>query len=177
LVGLERLQFRLAAVSHARLAGIDLARKRVLADFTLSEAAQLLSAYRAGKVPLELTLEIAVRNPNDGQAGRRRLPITLARLDWRLFLDSVPTLSGSLAQPVEVPAAGEVLLPLTVQLELRRFFQERSYEDLLRLALGIAGAEGNPGRVTLEVEPTLSTPVGQLRYPHPVRVVHAEFRP
>ncbi len=98
-------------------------------------------------------------------------------MDWRLFLDTTELLSGSLAQPVEVPAAREVVLPLAVRVDVRRIFRERSYEELLALALRIGGAEADPKRLTLEVEPTLSTPVGQVRYPHPVRVVYTEFRP
>jgi hypothetical protein len=178
LVGVERLQFRLQGVSDFRLLGIPLEQKQSLTDFTLSEGAQLLAAYRSGQLPAEFTLQIAVRNPNDGRQGRRRLPLTLTELRWRVVIDETPTVSGTLAQPVEVPGGGEaVVVPLRVQLDLYRFFAQRGYEGLLRLAMSLGGMQKELGRLVVEVEPTLSTPVGTLRYPQPVRIVEREFRP
>jgi len=148
-----------------------------VADFSVTEAAQLLGLYRAGKLPAEFTVEVAVINPNDGVGGRRRLPVTLTQMKWRLSIDRVPTVSGVMAQPIEVPPGGEsVIVPLQVQLDLMEFFRQ-TYEDVLQLALGIGGAQGGPSRLTLEVEPVLSTPIGTLRYPQPVTVVDKEFRP
>ncbi len=178
LVGVERLRFRLHGVSDFRIVGIPLAEKKALTDFSPVEAAQLVSAYQARRLPAELTLELAVDNPNDGRQGRRRLPITISTMRWRLFIDEIPTVSGELAQPVEIPASGETtVVPLRVQLDLYQFFGQRRYEELLQLALAIGGKGGSPSRIALDIEPVLSTPLGALRYPQPIRVVDKEFRP
>ncbi len=178
LVGVERLRFRLVEVSEFSVAGVPLAGKRGLEDFTAADAARLLAAYRAGKLPATFTLQVAVLNPNDGTAGRRRLPIRLERMEWRLLIDERPTVTGVITQPLEIPAMSQpVLIPVEIQLDLVEFFQQWRYEDLLRLALSIGGADGKLTRLRLEIDPTLSTPVGVLRYRQPVTVVETEFRP
>ncbi|MCS6966369.1 MAG: hypothetical protein NZ473_06355 [Candidatus Kapabacteria bacterium] len=178
LIGIERLQFRLHGIRDFTLAGIPLAQRQTVGDVTVAEATQLLTFYRRGTLPAEFTVEIAVRNPNDGREGRRRIPITLTEMEWRLLIDAVPTVTGSLPQPIEVPAAGEaIVFPLRVRMDLYQFFYQRHYEDVLRLALDIAGVGGDASRVTVEVQPTLSTPLGRLRYPQPVQIVQKEFRP
>ncbi|MEN3026311.1 MAG: hypothetical protein ABDH31_01210 [Chlorobiota bacterium] len=175
LVGVERLQFRLDGITDVRLAGISLGQKQRISDFSAVEAAQLLASYRARSLPVDFVLQVAVRNPNDGIAGRRQLPIRLAAMEWRLLLDEVPTIRGALAQPVEIAGGAETLLPLQIRVDLVEFFQQRQYEDMLRLALELG--QGQLSRVSLDVQPTLQTPVGEIRYPRPVRVVAAEFRP
>lgn len=178
LVGIERLRFCLQGVSEFRLVGVALADKRALEDFTPADAARLVAAYSSGQLPAEFTLHVAVLNPNDGVGGHPRLPITLERMEWRLLIDGVPTVTGVVTQPVEIPAVNQVvIIPVQLRLDLLEFFQRRRYEDLLRLALSIGGIGGGPSRLMLEVDPTLSTPVGRLRYPRPVPVIEKEFRP
>jgi hypothetical protein len=177
LVGVERLRFRLAGVSEFRLAGIALAQKASPRDFSPMELAQLLQYQQRRSLPVELLLQVAVYNPNDGRAGRRRLPVTLTGLEWKLLIDETPTVSGDLGAPVELPGGGDtVLIPLRVKLDLYEFFAQRSWNELIELALAIGGARGSCARLMLQARPRVLTPLGELHSPGYITIVDKEFR-
>ncbi len=177
LVGVERLRFRLAGISEFRLAGIALVQKASLQDFSPMELAQLLQYQQRRLLPVEFLLHVAVYNPNDGRAGRRRLPVTLSELEWKLLLDETPTVSGNLGAPVELPSSGDtVFIPVRVKLDLYEFFAQRSWNELIELALAIGGARGSCARLMLQARPRVLTPLGELYSPSYITIVDKEFR-
>lgn len=177
LTNLKRLQFRLEGVDNFSLAGIRINQKSQLRDFTIADGIQFLAAFRNRRLPARFLLNVEARNPNDGSGGSTKTISTLTRFDWRLLIDDQPTISGGIDRPLEIPGTGQsTIIPLSIALDLYKFFGDHGYEDLINLALALGGQRSDISRVTLDARPSVSTPLGDIAWPEPITIVSKEFR-
>jgi hypothetical protein len=177
MTNLKRLQFRLEGIGDPSLAGISLAGKSEITDFSIADGVELLAAFRSRRLPARFLLDVGARNPNDGTGGSARTTSTLTRFDWRLLIDERPTVSGGIERPLEIPGTGQsTTIPLRVEVDLYEFFGHRGYDDLLDLALALGGRNADISRVALDARPSVSTPLGEIAYPERITIVSREFR-
>lgn len=158
IAALQQVSFHLDRVSSGRLAGVSLSGVDRFEDLRSRDVMAIAEAYRRGSVPLEFTLHVGANNPsaNDVDA-------YLERLDWTLLLNGRETVSGIYDRNLRLPAGRTVDLPVRIDLDLLRFFRDNQ-DDLAQLALEVAGG-GTPRNIELRARPTVSTPVGPMRYP------------
>lgn len=174
LAGLGRIQFKLNDVQSVRLAGIDVTNKHSVSDFSVMDGLNLMNAFSSGRFPLTFTLNVAAKNPNAPNAAYGALQVT--DFPWRLLLDGHETISGNIGAPVGVPAGGTTaMMPLQVTVDLKQFLADKGYNDMLNLAMALSG-QGGSSHIQLKATPTMSTPIGKLRYPGELTVVNTEFR-
>lgn len=174
LAGLSRIQFKLGNVSSVRLAGIDIMNKHSISDFNVLDGVNLLAAFNSGKLPLTFTLGLDAKNPNQPSTSLSAIQVT--DLPWRLLMDNHETISGNIGSPVSVPNGGTTeTIPLQISVDLRQFFANQGYNDLLNLALALTG-NGGSSHLQLKTQPTMSTPIGSMKYPTEITVVNTEFR-
>jgi hypothetical protein len=177
LANLRKLQFKVGGVRDFRLLGLDLGGKARISDFTAMDALRLVESYRAKKLPVDFVVDVLAVNPNDGTGGTTKTTSTLTGLECRLLIDNQPTVTGNIDNPVEIPGTGqESVIPIRISLDLLEFFGDRRYEDVLGLALAIGGRTRTPARLSLDAQPTVSTPLGPVTYPGRITIVSAEFR-
>lgn len=173
---ISRLKFRLNSVSDFTINGINISNKSSLKDFNVFDSAQLLNSIRKGDLPVKFNLNIEAMNPNDG-GGYPRQDLDIVDFKWRLIIDDVETLSGNIARPISVPGTGETtIFPITVELDLFKFFKERGFENIINLALAIGGKNSNLSRIVLKAQPTIQTPLGKIKYPDEIDIIDREFR-
>ncbi len=180
LNSLRRIQFKLGPLHDFRLAGIPLSRISSLDQLSVQDAAALLAAFQRKQVPAGFVLDVLALNPNGGNAapgGAPNVAVTLTGLESRLLIDTQPTVTGNIQQPVQLPGGGETTdIPIQLGLDLYQFFGNRGYQGLINLALALGGARSDPTRVALDAKPTISTPYGPMTYPGRITIVSAEFR-
>lgn len=177
MTNLHRLKFRVSGVDGFALAGIGVARKQKLADFSVMDALKLMSAYNDRRLPASFTLNVEAKNPNDGTGGTTKTISTLTSFEWRLLIDGKPTVAGNIDRPVEIPGTGQAsTIPLSISLDLVAFFKDKGYDDLVNLALALGGAKSDISRLSLDAQPRVSTPLGEITYPGRITVVSKEFR-
>ena len=177
VTNLQRLKFRLGDVRDFHVAGIGLAGKSRIADFSVTDGFKLLDAFRSKTLLADFVLDVKAVNPNDGTGGSPKTVATLAGLESRLLIDGSPTVIGDIESPVEIPGTGqESVIPIRLSLDLLEFFGDKKYEDLLALVLAIGGANRDPARITLDAQPRVSTPYGPITYPGRIIIVYKEFR-
>jgi hypothetical protein len=177
MTNLQRLKFRVASVSGFAVAGIGIAKKQRLADFTVMDGINLLASYKNSKLPASFTLNIEAVNPNDGTGGSTKTVSTLTSFAWRLLIDGKQTVAGDITQPVEIPGTGQAsIIPLRIELDLVTFFKEKGYDDLINLALALGGMKSDITRLALDAQPRVSTPLGEITYPGRITVVSKEYR-
>lgn len=173
LAGLSRLQFKLDNVTQVRLAGIDITNKRSVSDLSVMDGINLVNAFRTGKFPLTFTLNVATRNPNERTANLST--IELVEFPWRLLIDGRETISGGITNSVAVPSGGETRnIGLGVSVDLKQFFAEKGYDDIINLAMAVAGQ--GAAKLQLKAQPTMGTTLGRIRYPSELTIVNTEFR-
>ncbi len=176
LVNLSRLQFKLGDVGNFTLNGVNLSNKTRLSDFSASEILRISQAVAGGTLPVSFVLNVQAKNPNNGTGGYPNTNATIDDFPWRLLINDKETISGGLNNPVTVPGTGEVtVIPLRLNLDLVKFFQNKGYEDLINLALAIGGSKGSSSNLTIYAQPTVSTSLGPIKYPNELRIVNAQF--
>lgn len=174
---LEKLEFKLSSVDNFKLVGIGVSKKSKLDDFSIMEGIKLKQSFDNKTLPADFTLNVAVKNPNDGDGKSNPLTATIKNINWRLFIDDVPTISGDLRQSFKIPGNNqETIIPLGVSLDLYEFFGQKSYTSIANLVMAIGGVGGKPSRLKLDIMPTISTPVGDIKYPNRITVVDHEYR-
>jgi hypothetical protein len=176
IVNLSRLQFKLGDVNGFSLNGVSLSNKSKLSDFNAIELLKISQAVANGTLPVSFTLNVQAKNPNDGTGGYSNTNATIRDFPWRLLINDKETISGGLGNPVTVPGTGEISnIPLTMNLDLVKFFQNKGYEDLINLALTLGGKTGSSSNLTLYAQPTVSTSLGPIKYPNELRIVSVQF--
>lgn len=176
LAGLTKAEFKLQDATTFSLAGINLSGKRSISDFSIMDGVNLTKAFATGKFPLTFTLNVAARNPNKPTQGSNLTDFKLTAFPWRLLIDGRETISGNIGSAVALPDGGTTtIIPLQVTVDLKQFFAEKGYEDIINLATVLSGAEG-VAKLQLKAQPTVSTPVGNLKYPSEFTIVSTEFR-
>jgi hypothetical protein len=163
IAALRSVEFSLAGTSGATLAGVPIDSVRSIDQLSSTQVARVAAALAQGRLPLEANLLVRALNPGDNVQAR------LTRLDWTLFLDDQETINGILDREFVLPPGEPATVPLQVRLDLLDFFDGR-LEQVVNLALALAGAEGARQRVRLEASPSVQTPVGPIRYPRPISI-------
>jgi hypothetical protein len=176
IVNLSRLKFKLGEVNNFRISGINLSNKKSFQDFDPLELLNLTQAISSGKLPASFTLNVEAKNPNDGTGGYSKTDATLKSFPWKLNIDQTETISGNIGSPVSVPGTGEITnIPLGMNIDLIRFFGNSGLENLVNLALALGGQEGSASRLTLFATPTVSSPLGDIKYPGELKIVDQSF--
>jgi hypothetical protein len=176
LMSLRRLQFKLDGVHDFSLLGINLTGKSALTDFSAADGLELFQGFSSKRLPAELTLDILVQNPNDGTGGSTKTTSTLTSLESRLLIDGKPTVYGNIDRPIEVPGTGQATtIPVRMSIDLFEFFSQQGYEDIINLALAIGGKRRDISRISLDAQPKVSTPFGEIVYPGRITIISKEF--
>ena len=177
LMNLQRLQFKLGGIHDFGLLGVNFFGKSEWADFSVGEGLQLVQGFRSKRLPVELTLDILVQNPNDGSGGSTQTISTLTSLESRLLIDGKPTVYGNIDKPIEVPGTGQAAtIPVRMSIDLYEFFGQEGFEEIIGLALGLGGRRGDLTRIALDAQPRVSTPFGEIVYPGRITIISSEFR-
>ncbi|MGQ9819178.1 MAG: hypothetical protein ACUVQ1_04550 [Candidatus Kapaibacteriales bacterium] len=175
LSNFSNIQFKIENISKFQLLDIPISTKQSLTDFSPAEVLKISSIFSQKKLPVSFVLNIAVKNPNNGFDGKNLIPVTLKQLRWKLFIDGVETISGTLNKEYSLPTDNTLgLIPLEISIDLLQFFENRGYNSLMNLILTLGGTKSDPSIILLEAEPLLSTPFGTIRAPI-VRITNSTF--
>ncbi len=164
MAALRSVDFDLAGVRHARLAGVDITRIRSYQDLGAVDLGRIALAASRGQVPLDFTLDVRAANPAENGTA------AMTRFAWSLLLNDRETVSGVVDSAVTLPSGQTVIVPIPVRVDLRQFFDGPA-QGLVDLAASIAGLSADPTKIALRAQPTISTPVGPITYPGPITVV------
>ena len=176
IVNLSHLQFKLGKVDNFQLGGIDISGKSKLEDFNFQDLLKLTKAFSSGSLPASFILNVEAKNPNDGTGGYKKTDASIKSFPWRLLINDKETVSGNIGQPVLVPGTGEITqIPLTINVDLIALFKDKGYEELINLALTLGGKKGSSSKLTLYASPTVSTSLGDIKYPGELKIVDKNF--
>jgi LEA14-like dessication related protein len=164
MANFTKCQFRLVSVDNVSLAGVVIQGAKA-SDISVLKMAKLTAAFTSGKLPLNFTLNMEVKNPNDSPAGMNKMA-------WIAFVDDNELTNGTMEKSVDIPANGVGTLPLSVGLDLKDALTGKTLNSMINLALNIAGEGTNPSRLTMKVKPSVKVAGQELVYPDYVTVSH-----
>jgi hypothetical protein len=177
LASLKKMEFRISGLSNMRIAGVDVSRISDPSKLSVADGIALSTAFARKSLPTTFTLNVDARNPNNGSQGARNTPLTLSGLDWRLLIDDKQTITGNIDKPIEIPGTAPLTnIPLSVSVDMYKFFADRGYDGIINLALALGGTKGSTARVKLDAQPSVGTAFGTMTYPSRITIVDSEFR-
>ncbi|MDP4289544.1 MAG: hypothetical protein Q8908_00530 [Bacteroidota bacterium] len=141
-------EFKLHDVQDVRLAGVSIQNKNGSTELSITDGARLAAALASNTLPLTFDLNLDVHNPNGQAAG-------LNRLDWILFIDDIEMVSGVNEAPVMIPSNGNAIIPLKMNIDLRKALAGKGGQSLMNFGFNLAGANGQPTRIKLKAKPTI----------------------
>lgn len=176
IINVSRLKYKLDSVSDFNLNGIKIDKKSKLSDFSPAEMLKLTSVFTSGKLPVTFNLNIEAKNPNDGTGGYATTDITIKSFNWDLYLNNKKTFSGNIDKTVNVPGVGTTtMIPLKVEFDLIKIAENGSLNDIIKLALTLGGINKSTSNIEVIAKPVLGTPIGDLTYPEPIKIVDKQF--
>jgi hypothetical protein len=155
---MTKCEFRIQKVANVELAGIFIQEKKSYADLNLLDAGKIATSLASGNLPLKLKLMIDIRNPNPTLAA-------MNKLDWILLIDDIEMLRGVSNKRVEIPSQQTVSMPLEFQIDLKQVLTGESANTIYNFAFNLAGAGGEPTRVSLKAKPTIMLGSIPITYP------------
>jgi len=176
IVNISRLKFKLGQVNNVLVDGISIQGKTSLKDFKPLEVIKLTAAVANKSLPVSFTLNVDANNPNDGTGGYPKTNATIKAFPWKLYIENKETISGDLGHPVSVPGTGELtVIPIQINLDLYKFFSDKGFEGIIKLALAISGEKGYYSKLALYAKPTVTSPIGDITYPGELKIISKEF--
>lgn len=177
LNSLGKLQFKLGDVNDFTLGSINISALGSYQDINPVQAIGLVNSVRQKSLPASFTLNVLAKNPNDGTAGKAT-PIFLRKVVWTLLIDDRATITGTTDRRLEIPASGQTApIPITMSVDLMKFFGDRGFDDLMNLAFAIGGESGSSSRLKMTARITVEEPVTQrlFEYPSDITIVNTQF--
>jgi hypothetical protein len=175
LTGFQKLQFKLGDVNNFKLNGVDVSKFSQPSQLSGFDFAAIGAAVAQKRLPVEFTLNVLAKNPNDGSSGTQATPLYLRKMVWTLLIDDKTTINGTVDQRLQIPGSGQTeIIPLTIGLDLYKFFSGGS-NDLINLALALGGAQGSSSRLKLTARVSVETPLGVIEYPGDLTIVNTQF--
>ncbi len=159
MANFTKCQFRIGSVENIKLAGINVQKIQNLNQINTLDIINLTSAFASGSLPLNLTLNIEVKNPNTAQAA-------MNTLEWIFLIDQNELIRGVVNQQVRVaPNGGIANLPLHINVDLKKVLTGQTANSLINLALNLADASNKPTRISLKLKPSIMIGNYSINYP------------
>lgn len=164
LQSFAKCDFRLANLENTTLAGINVQNVRSVSDLNLSQAARITQAYASGSLPLNLVVNMEVKNPNATTAA-------MNSVEWIMLIDGKEIVDGAVNERIQIAQDGGITnLPIRISTDLRKVLSGMPADQAINMGLGLSGNGGKPTRVTLKIKPSIMVGETVLRYPGYINV-------
>jgi len=169
-------RFRVENTQDFHLCGIPVGD---LGSLNLEQTAQVVSYWVQGQCPVDFTLGVGIKNPNVSSEWVMGFPLTLARLDYDVYMNTeagsgagnVQVASGAFTGEFGLPETGEiVVLGLDLSFDAFTLMQFLGPNGVIDLILAVGGVSGNIrdsehlGRLSLFAIPEVESPLGSMRW-------------
>lgn len=155
-----KCDFKLKSVESITVAGVDVTKIQNFNSLNIIDAAKLTAAYATNSLPLSLTANIFVKNPNPS-------PASMTKMDWILNIDDTQIVNGILNKKIDVAANnGTATFPISIKADLMKVLSGKSAEAIKSFGFGLADANNKASsRIALKVKPYVTVAGVSLAYP------------
>lgn len=158
LANMAKCEYRIANLANISLAGVDITGKSSVSQLNLTDAARLATAYATNNMPLNMTLNLDVKNPNSG-------PAALTRMAYKFKLDNQEMTTGNLNSGFSVGGNSTGTLPIGLSFDVRKLLSGKSKDAILNLLLNMAGQSSNPTMVGMSIKPSFNVAGQVVNFP------------
>jgi len=159
LANMTKCSYKVDNLTGMTMAGVNLQGKSSISQLNLNDAAKLASAYLGGSMPLSMTLNMAVKNPN-------KEPAAMNKLKYMLAIDGQKLTNGTISNSFAVDGNSTNTLPIQVYVDLKQVLAGKSKEEILNLVLALSGQSQKPTKLGLSIRPTFNIAGQAIEYPN-----------
>ena len=170
LAALRQVGFAIVGVQGGRLAGVDIAKIVSGTRLSVLDYGKLTVALARQDVPLDFLVNVEALNPAENKVTAK-----MVRMGWALYLNEKETINGVVDTAVVMEPGKPVIMPMRMRVNLVQFFNGPA-QDLVDLAVAVAGLNPDPTTISIKASPTIETPLGPLSYPNPITIVSRTIR-
>lgn len=146
------------SISGLSVGGINLSNGLSLA--AIPKVTSLLSG-KASSIPMDFTLNLNVKNPNQSNA-------LLHGLQYIISIDGVQFTTGSINQALNIAAGQTQTLPLTIGVDLASLMKGESKDAVVDITKNFLGIGSKKSQVSLQLKPSFK--VGNTMVASPVYI-------
>ncbi len=162
----SKCQFKINRVVQLKAAGVDLLSKKKFSDLKFNEGVRLGKAISNNSMPVLLTVNVDVNNPN-------KHPAALEGFDYRLFLDGKEVLIGSYNRRTEIPAYTAKSINPSFQFDLLSVVKNTDYKTIVNLIFGMFNEKHEPVKIVLLIKPHIRVLGKKVKYPDYIKLSKA----
>lgn len=137
-------EYSYKSISGLTISGMNLSNG--LSVTSIPKVTSILTGS-ASSIPLNFTLNLDVKNPNQSAA-------ILNGLQYIVSIDDIQFTTGSLNQTLNVPAGQSQTLPLAIGLDLATLMKSNSKDAVVDIAKNFIGIGSKKSNVTVQLKPT-----------------------
>lgn len=141
---MTKCDYSFRSVDNLTLAGVRL--DEGLSPVAMLQFSSLLTGTPSS-IPLNMTLNINVKNPQSGTA-------RLQGLSYSLSIDDIDFTQGSISNTFSISSGATEILPIHIALDLATLIKQNSKDAMVNIARNIAGLSGEKSKVTLRIRPS-----------------------
>lgn len=158
MYNLVKCDYSYNSISNLSISGMNASNGLSLTN--IPKVISLLSGS-ASSIPLDFTLNIDVKNPNQGSA-------LLNGMDYVISIDGIQFTTGSVNQALNIGAGQTQVLPLTIGLDLATLMKGESKSAVTEIAKNFLGIGSKKSNVSVKLRPTFK--VGESRIASPIDI-------
>lgn len=151
-------QYNYKSISGLSISGMNLSNG--LSVTSIPKITSILSGT-ASSIPLDFTLNVDVKNPNQSAA-------MMNGLQYILSIDDIQFTTGSVNQALSIEAGQSQTLPISIGVDLATLMKNNSKDAVVDIAKNFIGMGSKKSNVKLQLKPTFM--VGSVPVTSPVYI-------
>ncbi len=161
VANLANCEFALKNVSNVSVAGVNV-KNLTQGNLSATDVVKLVAAYQSKQVPLNLDVNVNVKNPTKTEAA-------MTALDWILSVDGTDMANGVNKKSYTIKPSTTTTVPLPVSTDLGQLFSKKGVDALKNFASSFS-SDGTSSKVGLRVKPSLSVGSTQVPFPNYIKL-------
>ena len=145
---LTQCQYKYNSINGLTLAGVNLQNVTSLSSLNPITAANLIAAFGKSSIPLQFTLNLNIKNPNNQQA-------LLNGLQYIIEIDNVEMTTGSIDSRIQIASGQTTQLPVNIAFDLKKAMSGQSGDAIKNMAFNFVGLGDKPSNVTVRLKPSV----------------------
>lgn len=144
IANLANCEYTLTNINNVSIAGVNL-KKIAGGQVSASDVVMLSTALLQKKLPLNMDVNINVKNPTEHNAN-------LTSMDWIMDIEQTQIASGKVDKRYTIGAKKSAVVPLSVGTDVYNLFSKQGIESVKKFA-GSFSNDGTSSKVALKIRP------------------------
>lgn len=160
---LTQCEYKYNTINNIQLAGINLSDGKSISMSNFASLSSILMGGNMQTIPLSMTLNLDVKNPNQATA-------LLSALDYAIEINGMDFTTGKVDVPLRVDAGQTSVLPITVGVDLKNLMNRYSRDRVAKEMGGFLGLSSNETKVTVKLWPKVMVGNSLIKVPAAIPV-------